>query len=643
MLGSFAPVASRGWGVVVAEPEAAAYQTVRRIRRYTVFWALLCLVIAIFAGVWFARSIGGPVRELAAAAEQISHGNYEQRLELRSSDEIGQLAGTFNRMATSVQKAVETVLGQAEKLRDSELHYRTLVETSPDAIVRCDQAGVILRANPQTAKLLNVGVGDLPGTLLTAHITLTGSAQPPSQDFAPDFVATPTRERSFSFSRPGGPPGLGALSTTPVHRSDGKLEGCVAILRDVTEWRSLQARLAQSDRLASVGMLAAGVAHEINNPLTYVLGNLQILESDLAERQEAANPVGSAVVGSSAVGADPLDDSTEELLADALEGAIRIRDIVSNLKMFSRAESTEDESVQINSVIKSALRMAKHQIRHRAQIVTDLGVVPEIVANEGKLSQVFLNLLVNAAQAIPEGDAAGNEIRVQTWAAGELVYGRVSDTGQGIAPEVLDRLFDPFFTTKAQGEGTGLGLAICHGIIAECGGHIEVESTLGEGTSFTVVLPHGMSEQLAAVEAPASAPGSTGPRARVLIVDDEPSVGKVAQRMLEGYHDVDVALSGAEAITMLEADAAYDLILCDMLMPQVAGENLYNWCEEHQPELAGRMVFMTGGTFQGGMLRFLEKIDFPRLEKPFEAAVLRSLIGDALEKVGLRHASGTAP
>ncbi|WP_437782488.1 ATP-binding protein [Sorangium sp. So ce1097] len=252
----------------------------------------------------------------------------------------------------------------------------------------------------------------------------------------------------------------------------GKAYRMLGAVSDVTERRQMEARLLLADRMASLGTLAAGVAHEINNPLAYMVANVDFARKELRAR-------GAARV-----------DALVSALDEAAEGGARVRHIVSGLKTFSRADDGALGPVDVDRVVQLVLRMAQQQIRSKARLVLDLGPVPPVHANEAQLGQVILNLLVNAAQALPDGNEAENEIRISTAAAPpDRVRIEVRDTGPGIAPELRSRIFDPFFTTKPIGEGTGLGLAICHGIVASFGGEIGVESEVGRGACFRVLLP----------------------------------------------------------------------------------------------------------------------------------------------------------
>jgi signal transduction histidine kinase len=392
------------------------------------------------------------------------------------------------------------------------------------------------------------------------------------------------------------------------------------------ERAQLEAQLLISDRMASVGTLAAGVAHEINNPLAALMANLDFAIRDLdvlrgSLRSESAENDWVAVrLG-----------EIEEPLRDAKDCADRVRQIVRDLKIFSRSEEVERGAVDVRRVIESSIRMAWNELRHRARLVKEYGEVPPVEANEGRLGQVFLNLIVNAAQAIPEGSADKNEVRISTKldAQGRVVV-EVKDTGGGIPEEIMPRIFDPFFTTKPVGVGTGLGLAICRRIVTDLGGSIAVESQVGKGTTIRTALP---AATISAEPArPSIPPAVAVRRSRILIVDDEAAVGRALERMLSTEHEVKVLAAARDAIEHIARGERFDLILCDLMMPQVTGMDLHDELTRIAPDQAERMVFMTGGAFTSRAREFLEQARNPRLEKPFDTATLRALVHSMLRK-----------
>ena len=257
---------------------------------------------------------------------------------------------------------------------------------------------------------------------------------------------------------------------------DGQPTGVVGVSRDISEQKRVAEQLLISDRMASVGTLAAGVAHEINNPLAVVLASLDYVTRQLPALQRRA----------------PYPTTFVEAISDARECAIRAGRIVQDLKVFSRSPDEEPRhAVDLRQVLESTARMARTVMRQRARLVIEHGSVPPVWACEARLGQVFLNLIVNAAHAIPEGHANVHEVRLVTRVSNDedMVAAEVRDTGSGMEPHVVRKLFTPFFTTKPIGEGTGLGLSICHRIVTGFGGTIEVESQVGKGSVFRVLLP----------------------------------------------------------------------------------------------------------------------------------------------------------
>ena len=390
------------------------------------------------------------------------------------------------------------------------------------------------------------------------------------------------------------------------------------------EQAKMRERLVISERMASAGTLAAGVAHEINNPLAVVLTNLDLsiasftsLASEARELASAGSHTAARLAGGIAQLEDPLKD--------AREAVQRIRDIVRDVKLFSRPDDQNVGPVDVRRVMDSSSRMAWNEIRHRARLVKRYGDIPMVQANESRLGQVFLNLLINAAQAMPEGHAQRNEIRITTSTAADgSAIVELADTGMGIPKEHIDRVFDPFFTTKPIGVGTGLGLAICHRIVTELGGHIQVTSELGKGTTFRLQLPAAR-ESPGLVKVPSVPPAAH--RARVLVVDDEAALGRALQRGLFEHHDVVILTSGAEAVEHIAQGNRFDAILLDVMMPEMSGMEVYEKVLRIAPDQAERTIFVTGGAFTASARAFLDRVQNPRIDKPIEMANLLAIVG----------------
>lgn len=406
--------------------------------------------------------------------------------------------------------------------------------------------------------------------------------------------------------------------------------------RSAEKQARLQTNLAQADRLASMGRLAAGVAHEVNNPLSFVLYNLESLAEDLpavaeaAERLQAAlaarlGPEEQAPADFGRVQPAVFDDMVTRA-REAVEGAQRIKQIVRSLATFSRVEQAEVGPVDLVAAIEHALAMAMNELRFRAQVSRALAPVPRVMATDGQLAQLFLNLLVNAAQSIGEGHAEDNLVQVRTWAEGDRVFAEVEDTGRGILPEDRTRIFDPFYTPAGGGETSGLGLSICRAIVHSCGGEISVTSRPGQGSCFRVELPRAeQAERNTWTPAPSAEP-SEHARGRVLVVDDEPGIRQLIARILRDEHDVEPAASGEEAMARIQASPDYDAIVCDLMMPQMSGMELHAWLQQTAPALAERVIFITGGTFTPGATDYLAQVRNARLEKPFARSALQEAV-----------------
>lgn len=397
--------------------------------------------------------------------------------------------------------------------------------------------------------------------------------------------------------------------TAPVRTANGDVRARVWCFRDVTEARKLAARRAVvADRMASVGQLVGSVAHEINNPLAYIAGNLDFVADSLVS------------------GAGNQDDDLLDAIEDARTGVERIKVIVRDLRTLSHVDEDTREPMDVRPILETALQMANNELRHHARVVRDLRPVPMVSANAGRLTQVFLNLLMNAAQALPEGRASENTVTVSTSVSplgGTCV--QVRDTGGGILPEHLERIFDPFFTTKPVGAGTGLGLAICKGIVEKLGGTIEIESRPGAGTTVTVELPAAEASTGRGASVPA--PDASPARRSMLVIDDDVRIRRWFQRVFAG-RDLMVVASVTAAEEAL-ATRDFDVILCDVMMPDRTGMDLHASLASRRPELVSKLIFMSGGVFTPALATFIETVPTPCLRKPFD----RDELERAIEKV----------
>lgn len=381
----------------------------------------------------------------------------------------------------------------------------------------------------------------------------------------------------------------------------------ILLLRDTTEHRVAQEQLIAAERLAAVGTIAAGVAHEINNPLAYAYANVELVREAMRRPGHVSEEVRLDWVGS---------------LEDSLDGLRRIRGIVTDLRVFARRDSGGSEkSALLSRVFEAAANIVANEVRHRAQLIMPQTLALRVKGEESRLVQVFVNLLVNAAHAMPEGGQHNNVIRleVEPQDQGRVVV-RVIDTGAEIPPEIVPRLFEPFFSTK-QAVGTGLGLHISRRLLRDAGGELELGPHDQRSKTFVVTL---LLDAAPEAVSPPRASLPTGLQ-RILLIDDEPQVLAVLSRLLRG-HALVTAVSGSEALEVLEKRTHFDAILCDVMMPGLTGVEVYEAIEQRWPELSPRFAFMSGGAFTPATIGFLNRFPGRVLEKPFHPDEVRALL-----------------
>jgi PAS domain S-box-containing protein len=502
--------------------------------------------------------------------------------------------------------AVVTTFSDATAAQRADDDHLALLGRAPDAVL-IHRGGRTVWANARCVELLGYDdASELVGVSIL-DITSAGYRAVTEQRMSARAAGADVPPMELTVKRRDGVEVHAAVMGVPI-----LFRGAPAILvfgRDLTRQRKLELQLMSADRLAALGRLAAGVGHEVNNPLAYVIANLRSAADALAGRSGD-------------------DAHAAELVDGALEGAERIRRIVGDLKVFAAPGSEDLAPLDVHRVIDSCARMAANEIRHRASLVRDFGAVPPVFATEARLAQVLLNLLINAAQATPEGNASAHTITIATrLEADGRVAVRVTDTGVGISAEDLPRVRTPFFTTKRSGGGMGLGLSISQMLVAAQGGELDLASEIGKGTTVTVRL--APAERLA--------PAVVDRRARhverklkILVVDDEAPLARIIGLEL-GAHDVTLASSGREAIRHIEAGRAFDAIVCDLIMPDLGGVDVYERARALAPGLERRIVFMTGGAFTSRTAGFVADSGNACLEKPFAMLELVSAIRRAVD------------
>jgi PAS domain S-box-containing protein len=392
---------------------------------------------------------------------------------------------------------------------------------------------------------------------------------------------------------------------TVTYACPQKSREVLCLIRDATDEKQLQLQLIQSEKMAAIGQLVSGVAHELNNPLASIsaFGQLLLTERSLSPTQRHSVDV---IVG---------------------EGRRAAR-IVHNLLTFARQHKAEKVDASINKVLEDTLELRAYELTVRGiAIVREMDeCVPETMIDVYQLQQVLLNLITNAEQAMRDIDRPNHRLTVRTRRLRDAIRIEIEDTGTGVPPESLALIFNPFYTTKPTGEGTGLGLSISLGIIGEHGGRIWAENVRGSGTRFCIDLPVTMAPPRAgaATLTPIAAPQ---PGLRILVTDDEPNIRAAIERYLTTQgHSVATAGSGKEALGMVEGSDSFDVILLDMRMPDISGQQIYQRWELERPELTPRVIFLTGDIVSTDLQEFLKSTGRPYLPKPFEfEAILRLL------------------
>jgi PAS domain S-box-containing protein len=503
-----------------------------------------------------------------------------------------------------------------QELINSEAKYRRLFETAQDAILILDgDTGQITDANPFIKDMLGYTLKELRGK----NLWEIGTFQ--------DIVANKTAFEELKEK------GYIRHEHLPLQTKDGRQihveffskrykvdnrEVFQCNIRDLTERklaeeerRQLELKAQITGRLASVGEMAAGVAHEINNPLTAVTGYAQLL----VDREDV-----------------PLEIRSD--LAAINDGARRVAGIVQRLLAFSRQTRPERKLVDINELIESTLILRAYHLRvNNIEIVTQLAPdLLETVADPGQIQQVLLNLIVNAETEMKMAHGKG-KLTITTKKSHNTIKICIKDDGPGIKPEVMDRIFDPFFTTREIGQGTGLGLSLCYGIVTEHKGKIYAESQPGKGATFVIELPVVTEVVQPEPTKPDVKKSKKAAKVRILVVDDEQVVRDVVKRVLTGEgHKVEAVDNAADALKKIEG-RRYNLILVDIKMPGMNGVELYRRIQRVNKDLARRVVFITGDVMGADTEKFLAETKVAHISKPFDAEQLKRSVISALTEL----------
>ncbi len=606
-------VAGTSWRAYVSMPTAKIAARIEQLSGNT-YWATVLAWLACMSLVYLmALSARSYFRRFQQVQRQLANGD--------SRFPADPLSPMLPRELHDIWHGMEHMVGELDAehqarvelvadLQRANEHARSLAASLRDTLdgfVVLDRDRKVVYFNPAWLRMRDLRREDVLGQPALELLLTEGTT-------AAQLVAIneALRNRSawsgtISFRHRDGTPRQADLSISPVFDDRGDVEHYVEVMRDVTARREAEAATQQSERLTSLGMLAAGVAHEINNPMTYVLSNLEHL-SELATE-----------------GALTLDPSDEDdlgmCLSDCIHGGRRVIEIVSDLRSLSQPRQDENAVASALQVIETCLRMAECQIRDRAEVVRRFPAEDLWLSiNSQRLARVILHLIRNAVQAMSPSSAATNKLTVsmhrRSDGRGEI---SVSDTGTGMSFEVAKRIFDPFFTTKGTGTGTGLGLSISHSIVTAVQGEILVESELGKGTCFRIILPLTQLAEEATATRSASLRGLS-----VLVVDDEPGVLTAIRRMLAQCR-TSTASSVKQALDMI-AHHHFDLVLSDVMMAEVSGLELVHTLRDCDPKLARRVCLMSGGLIGDDLEQEVKTIGVPLLHKPLTRGELHQAL-----------------
>lgn len=484
----------------------------------------------------------------------------------------------------------------AQAISDRDADARALLALLPDVVLRVGPRGLLQNSAP--ARLSNEDAQALLG----------------QSDVAAGLRAPLEHTEELEVDLAGR-----ALAVRLVPVDDG--DDVLALVRDQTQSHRLEERvtkaelvasLERANRMSSLGVMAACIAHEVNNPLAYLAGNLSFL-AQRAEREA------------------PIDDEHREAIKDAIDATDRVRAIVGELKHYAREDTEAAGPVSVQRIVAEATKLVRNELKHSATVVVEAGEPRWVAGVESRLVQVVLNLLLNASQAFDADETDGNRVWIRIEDDGENVVIRVADNGPGIPEALLHRVSRPFFTTKAPSQGTGLGLAVCEEIVVQSRGELRIGNRPEGGAEVSIHLPR--------VRAPIETPKTPVPveavelrPSRILVIDDEPLVRRALVRLLR-EHEVVEAESGIEGLAQMEEGAPFDAILCDVMMPRLSGLDVYERMRTEHPDLTDRLVLMSGGAFDPRLQALLSTFaEVPLIDKPFDLVQLHAALDSKLHQ-----------
>ena len=494
------------------------------------------------------------------------------------------------------------------KSRHLEAELRSVLDSLQVGVILLDPTGAIRSSNPRFQQLFSLSARLIreTGDFEALHTLIDGRFRNPAAFSAPwkSYLAgagEPAHDE-LELMRPA--PRVIERFYRPVLDSEGRAIGWCELYSDVTGERQIQSKMLQTEKMAALGQLVSGIAHELNNPLTAIMGYAQLLLGHGLQPSQFAEA------------------------KNVYHEAERARRIVKNLLYFARENKPERTRVDVNEIVERTIALRSYELRVEDILVEcDLAPgLPHTMADPYQLQQVILNLVVNAEQALLQ-DRGRGRVWVRTRhifhgtgrLRGESILLEISDDGPGVPPAIASRIFDPFFTTKAAGLGTGLGLSIVYGIVHQHGGEVSFENKPAGGAKFTVELPvvHAPEVEPKAAAAQSSAAAGSSLSRRFLVVEDEPTVAQLIVDVLrEDGHHVESVLDSQEGLTRL-ARGGFDLVICDLRMPRLDGPAFYDVLVRTGSPMRDKIIFITGDTLAARSLKFLESKNLPYLAKPF--------------------------
>ncbi|GEM_PF-4486264 len=511
----------------------------------------------------------------SAILKELSKNNIKEIFLLKAHDNTTKtVIFSCKQLQLNKVSATTIVVTDLSEIQEAEQRYSTLVDNASCGIIIYDFNGVVIEANKQAEKILGRTKKQMIGYDLRNFMPMSEQEYATTQlkKLINTNIVGPN---DAHWLRPNGE--IRDIIYTATHMMFGDKKLLLGIFNDVTENNRLRSQALLNDKLASVGTIATGIVHEINNPLTWLTSNLVYLKEKLKNLK------------SSDINQEKQRLKFEEVIDESIEGSNKIKEIIQDLKGFSRIDDKHLEPVDINKILDSAIKMTNFQFKNRIQINKDFDSnIPSLLLNKNKLHQVALNLIINATQSMDE-NKKNNTILVKSYLRNSHVCIDVADTGKGIAPEILPRIFEPFFTTKPAGEGTGLGLSLCYDILKSLGGSIDVKSELGIGSIFTVSLPVHADYQKTPERKKLK---ETDAGKKILVIYDDRYISNKINESLKNYYDLTIIQNARNALqTLVKKPDQFDLIICNFETPDIDGKDLYEFTASHNSKQ--RFIFTT--------------------------------------------------